>query len=96
MYAIMADSQQPAQLEFFALQSPCIGICQSGPKGYCKGCFRSREERLYWLQIDDATRRVILDACQRRKRYAQRKKSAGSDAASNALTQQGSLFPDED
>lgn len=69
----MADNKQPAQLEFFTVPSPCIGVCQSGPKGYCKGCFRSREERLYWLQIDDATRKVILNACQRRKRYYQRK-----------------------
>lgn len=92
----MAESQQPAQLEFFALQSPCIGICQSGPKGYCKGCFRSREERLYWLQIDDATKRIILDACQRRKRYAQRKKATGSDGEDAPLTQQGSLFTDDD
>lgn len=71
----MADEKQPAQLEFFSIPSPCIGVCQSGPKGYCKGCFRSREERLHWLQIDDRTRRVILDACHRRKRYYQRRKS---------------------
>ena len=72
----MASDQQPSQLEFFAVPSPCIGVCQSGPKGYCKGCFRSREERLYWLQVDDTTRKVILDACQRRRRYAQRRKAS--------------------
>lgn len=87
----MADDKQPAQLEFFTIPSPCIGVCQSGPKGYCQGCFRSREERLYWLQIDDGTRRVILDACQRRKRYYQRRKSQSPDEA-EAVPQQQDLF----
>lgn len=55
------------QLEFFEIPSPCIGVCESGPRGYCKGCFRSREERQYWFQVDDATRRHILDACRMRE-----------------------------
>ena len=60
-------SSDPAQLEFFAVPSPCIGVCQSGPRGFCRGCFRSRDERLYWLKVDDATRRKIVAACYRRK-----------------------------
>lgn len=90
----MADDQQPAQLEFFTIPSPCIGVCQSGPKGYCQGCFRSREERLYWLQVDDGTRRVILDACKRRKRYYQRRKSQSNNQPDTQPLQQG-LFDDE-
>ncbi|MFQ3249002.1 MAG: putative Fe-S protein YdhL (DUF1289 family) [Glaciecola sp.] len=66
----MSDMQQ---LEFFAIPSPCIGVCQSGPRGYCKGCFRSREERLHWLQIDDQTKRIIVKACNRRKQSWLRK-----------------------
>ncbi|NMH59179.1 DUF1289 domain-containing protein [Alteromonas ponticola] len=62
----------PSQLEFFDVPSPCIGVCQSGARGYCLGCFRSREERLYWLKIDDATKRKIIAACHRRKLSAQR------------------------
>ncbi|GGF66960.1 DUF1289 domain-containing protein [Alteromonas lipolytica] len=92
----MADSKQPAQLEFFTLPSPCIGVCQSGPKGYCKGCFRSREERLYWLQIDDATRRVILNACQRRKRNYQRRQLQSSQSADNPPQQQDMFGSDVD
>ena len=34
------------QLEFFPVQSPCRGICQSDERGYCRGCMRSRDERL--------------------------------------------------
>jgi|TARA_B100001079_G_scaffold208309_1_gene182222 predicted Fe-S protein YdhL (DUF1289 family) len=90
----MADDKQPAQLEFFTIPSPCIGVCQSGPKGYCQGCFRSREERLYWLQIDDGTRRVILDACNRRKRYYQRRKSQSNNQSDTQPLQQD-LFGDE-
>lgn len=56
------------QLEFFDIPSPCIGVCESGPRGYCVGCFRSREERIHWHSIDDATKRVIVQACNRRKR----------------------------
>ena len=61
------------QIELFTVPSPCIGVCQSGPKGYCTGCFRSREERVNWLKIDDNTKKFINDACMRRKQsYARR------------------------
>ena len=56
------------QLEFFEIPSPCIGVCESGPRGYCKGCFRSREERQHWHSVDDGTKRIIVSACNRRKR----------------------------
>jgi predicted Fe-S protein YdhL (DUF1289 family) len=77
------------QLEFFSIPSPCIGMCQSGPRGYCKGCFRSREERLHWLKIDDQTKRIIIKACNRRKKAYQKKKS---DNSSTPDIDQGSLF----
>lgn len=56
------------QLEFFDIPSPCIGVCESGPRGYCLGCFRSREERHHWQSIDDMTKRIIVSACNRRKK----------------------------
>ncbi len=56
------------QIELFRVPSPCIGICQSGPKGFCTGCYRSRDERVMWLKVDDNTKKVINDACMRRKR----------------------------
>jgi predicted Fe-S protein YdhL (DUF1289 family) len=78
------------QLEFFDIPSPCIGVCESGPRGYCMGCFRSREERLHWLSVDDGTKRIIVQACNRRKRayLARKNKNAESDTHFN----QGSLF----
>ncbi len=41
------------QLEFFPVQSPCRGICQSDERGFCRGCFRSRDERFNWNKMSD-------------------------------------------
>lgn len=80
------------QLEFFDIPSPCIGVCESGPRGFCKGCFRSRDERLYWLKVDDATKRKIISACTRRKKavLARERKKGMSD--NNDSGEQFSLF----
>ena len=56
------------QLEFFCIPSPCIGVCQANSKGYCKGCLRSREERLYWLKLTDTQKQNVLRLCRLRKR----------------------------
>lgn len=56
------------QLEFFSIPSPCIGVCQANSKGYCKGCLRSREERLYWLKLTDTQKQNVLRLCRLRKR----------------------------
>ena len=56
------------QLEFFDIPSPCVGVCISNNRGYCKGCFRSREERLYWLKFSDAQKREVVRLCAQRKR----------------------------
>lgn len=49
-----------AQIELFAIDNPCIGVCQSNKKGYCFGCLRSRPERQMWLQMSDEQRREVL------------------------------------
>ena len=48
------------QLEFFPVQSPCRGICQSDERGYCRGCFRSRDERFNWQKLTDAQKQEVL------------------------------------
>jgi len=78
------------QLEFFNIPSPCVGVCQSGPRGYCLGCFRSREERQHWNDIDDGTKRIIVKACNRRKKAYDARKKTG--AKSETHFQQGDLF----
>ncbi|RLV59162.1 DUF1289 domain-containing protein [Parashewanella curva] len=62
------------QLEFFEVPSPCINVCQSDSRGYCKGCFRSRDERFDWQKFDDAKKIDVIRLCKQRKRryrYAQ-------------------------
>lgn len=89
----MADAHTtPSQLEFFDIPSPCIGVCESGPKGYCLGCYRSREERLYWLKIDDGTRRKVIAACHRRKQNALRRARQQANSAPKEDVVQADLF----
>jgi predicted Fe-S protein YdhL (DUF1289 family) len=58
------------QIEIFEITSPCIGVCQSGPKGFCVGCFRSREERLHWMNLEQDVQSKIIKACAHRKKRA--------------------------
>jgi predicted Fe-S protein YdhL (DUF1289 family) len=58
------------QIEIFEIISPCIGICQSGPKGFCIGCFRSREERVHWVKLEQDVQSKIIKACAARKKRA--------------------------
>ncbi|MFQ6372768.1 DUF1289 domain-containing protein [Shewanella sp. YIC-542] len=59
------------QLAFFEIPNPCVGICQSDERGYCKGCFRSREERFGWQQFSDARKADVIRLCKARKRRRQ-------------------------
>ncbi|QLE84419.1 MULTISPECIES: DUF1289 domain-containing protein [Shewanella] len=59
------------QLEFFDIPSPCIGICQTDAKGYCKGCLRNRDERFNWLHFSDAKKYDVIRLCKQRKRRRQ-------------------------
>ncbi|TCL02654.1 DUF1289 domain-containing protein [Sodalis ligni] len=69
----------PEQLEFFTIPSPCRGICQSDARGYCIGCFRSRQERFDWMGMNDNQKKEVLRLCrQRYLRLARAAKTAGS------------------
>lgn len=46
------------QLEFFELQSPCRGICQTNEQGYCRGCYRTRDERFNWINYSDSQKEI--------------------------------------
>lgn len=56
-----------AQLELFHIPSPCKGICQNGDNGFCRGCFRSRDERFQWMQFNDEQKRQVIKLCKARK-----------------------------
>lgn len=70
------------QLEFFEIPSPCIGVCEVNNRGYCKGCFRSREERLYWLKLTAADKRQVVRLCQQRRLRVLRAKADAIKTAS--------------
>ncbi|NMH64865.1 DUF1289 domain-containing protein [Shewanella salipaludis] len=59
------------QLAFFAIPSPCIGVCQSDDRGYCLGCMRSRDERFNWQTFSDAQKYDVIRLCKQRKRRRQ-------------------------
>ena len=76
------------QLEFFPVQSPCRGICQSDERGFCRGCQRSRDERFNWQNMSDAQKQDVLRLCRQR---LLRKLRANNPAAPEE-PQQPSLF----
>lgn len=62
------------QPDFFPIPSPCIGVCEANAKGYCKGCLRSREERLYWQQMTDDQKHQVMRLLHIRKTKIRNKK----------------------
>jgi len=67
------------QIEMFQLPNPCVQVCEAGPRGYCIGCLRSREERFNWPQKPTHEKAEIL------KRLAQRQKRREAFLASQRL-----------
>ncbi len=65
------------QLELFAIPNPCRGICESDPRGFCRGCYRSREERFTWMTLSNSEKRKILRLCH--LRYLRMLRSNGID-----------------
>lgn len=88
----MADNNQ---LELFTIPNPCIGVCQSNPRGYCVGCLRSREERFNWhLKTQQEQRKIIQLLTQRKARLVQQRKQqvAVPESISTDSPAQNSLF----
>lgn len=85
-----------SQLEFFEIPSPCIGVCESNNRGYCKGCLRSRDERLYWLKLGPAEKRDVLRLCEQRRARIEKARQAVLEqqqgSGQEGFTEQGSLF----
>ncbi|WP_340620562.1 DUF1289 domain-containing protein [Xenorhabdus siamensis] len=65
------------QLEFFAIPNPCKGICESDTRGFCRGCYRSREERFMWMKLSDGQKREVLRLC--RDRYLRMRRNKEHD-----------------
>lgn len=67
------------QPDFFPIPSPCIGVCEANAKGYCKGCLRSREERLYWHQMTDSQKHQVMHLLALRKTKIRNRKTEKPD-----------------
>ncbi|MDP6968589.1 MAG: DUF1289 domain-containing protein [Gammaproteobacteria bacterium] len=67
------------QSELFSAPSPCIGVCENSPKGYCKGCMRSRDERFNWHQFSITQKLHIMKLCARRYQRMQEKRRQMGD-----------------
>ena len=61
------------QIELFSAPSPCVGICENSPKGYCRGCMRSRDERFYWHQMNTGEQLAVMKLCARRYQRVQKR-----------------------
>lgn len=83
------------QLEFFDIPSPCIGVCESGPRGYCRGCLRSRPERQQWHQLDASSKRQVIRNCQIRKLRLARGAALDDDEDAEASIQVPLFDPDD-
>ena len=84
------------QPDFFPIPSPCIGVCEANAKGYCKGCLRSREERLYWQKMtDDQKHQVMRLLSMRKTKIRNRKLDAMAAPEVSEEAQSGFLFEDE-
>ncbi|WP_040890140.1 DUF1289 domain-containing protein [Vibrio ezurae] len=81
------------QLDFFDVPSPCIGVCSSDDKGYCKGCMRNREERFSWQTLSSAQKKHVIRLCrQRYRRKIQKNRTASTAIEVKADNHQRPLF----
>lgn len=78
----------PEQLELFAVPNPCRGVCQTDERGFCRGCFRNRNERFTWGKMSDAQKQDVLRLCRQRMKRQQRMDKATQPAE----PQQPNLF----
>ncbi len=66
------------QIGIFPVQSPCREYVRLDERGYCRGCFRSREERFNWQTMSDAQKQEVLRLCRQRLLRKIRAKQAGA------------------
>jgi predicted Fe-S protein YdhL (DUF1289 family) len=83
------------QGEFFHTPNPCRSICTVNNKGFCKGCFRSREERFHWNEFSEYQKHLVVQICHEREKRvetAKRKKMLQEAQAKEQQKAQFDLF----
>ncbi|WP_371376329.1 DUF1289 domain-containing protein [Thalassotalea aquiviva] len=84
-------AQQDKQLDFFDIPSPCRGVCKSDQRGYCQGCYRTRDERFGWLNFSNADKLRIIRLCQNREKRRNATPTAKKQVVESPI-KQASLF----
>jgi uncharacterized protein len=49
------------QSPYRAVLSPCIGVCEMGEVGLCRGCLRTGDEIARWSQMGDDERLRLME-----------------------------------
>ncbi len=86
------------QGELFDIPSPCRRICELNNRGYCKGCFRSRDERLYWNQFTTFQKQLVVNLCEKRrlKVLSAKQQSTASNEEEIVIPQLDMFAPQQD
>lgn len=85
------------QSELFEAPSPCIGVCENSPKGFCKGCMRSRDERFGWHDMSTGEKLQVMKLCARRyQRMMERRRAKGKGDVNLELNFTEPLSPQTD
>jgi len=50
-----------------APNSPCINVCSLDERGYCRGCYRSRDEIAGWTRMSAAEQWAVVRAAEERR-----------------------------
>jgi len=86
------------QGQLFHTPNPCRSICAVNNKGFCKGCFRSREERFHWNEFTEYQKHLVVQLChvrEKRIEAARRKKRLLEEQNKLQQKAQFDLFGDE-
>ena len=51
-----------------APHSPCINVCNIGPRGWCSGCYRTLAEIGGWVQLGPEAQWAVVRATDERRR----------------------------
>lgn len=50
------------------VRSPCVKVCEIDPaNGLCRGCFRTQDERDWWVAYSAEQQRDVLRRCEQRR-----------------------------
>jgi predicted Fe-S protein YdhL (DUF1289 family) len=50
-----------------APHSPCINVCSLDERGWCRGCFRTRDEIAGWIRMSAEQQWSVVRACDDRR-----------------------------